>query len=84
MKSQDEILKQLIETNICQRGIGNVNAVKMGRCLKELERIEGIRHGGDRKSSGNNFPLAKTQDDLADGNNCNLASGHNVHLAKTR
>lgn len=69
--SEDEILKQLIETNICQRGIGNVNAVKMGRCLKELERIEGIRHGGDHGNqyavaSGNNCNLAKTQDDLAE------------------
>ena len=29
--SEDEILKQLIETNIRQRGIGNTNAVKLGR-----------------------------------------------------
>ena len=64
--SEDEILKQLIETNICQRGIGNVNAVKMGRCLKELERIEEIRHGGDRKSKAHNALLIKTQNDLAD------------------
>lgn len=64
--SEDEILKQLIETNICQRGIGNVNAVKMGRCLKELERIEGIRNGGDRKSEAHNALLIKTQSDLAD------------------
>ena len=69
--SEDEILKQLIETNICQRGIGNVNAVKMGRCLKELERIEGVRHGGDHGNqytvaSGNNIPLAKTQAALAE------------------
>ena len=69
--SEDEILKQLIETNICQRGIGNVNAVKMGRCLKELERIEGVRHGGDHGNQytvadGNNFPLAKTQAALAE------------------
>ena len=64
--SEDEILKQLIETNICQRGIGNVNAVKMGRCLKELERIEEIRHGGDRKSKAHNALLIKTQSDLAD------------------
>lgn len=68
--SEDEILKQLIETNICQRGIGNVNAVKMGRCLKELERIEGIRNGGNRGNQytvadGHNVQLAKTQDDLA-------------------
>ena len=70
-ESEDEILKQLIETNICQRGIGNVNAVKMGRCLKELERIEGIRNGGNRGNQytvadGNNFPLAKTQAALAE------------------
>ena len=62
--SEDEILKQLIETNIRQRGIGNANAVKLGRCIKELERIYGIKNGGDRKSDGHNVQL-KTQDDLA-------------------
>ena len=69
--SEDEILKQLIETNIRQRGTGNPNIVKMGRCIEELERIEGIRHGGDHGNqytvaSGNNCNLAKTQDDLAE------------------
>ena len=63
--SDDEILKQLIETNIRQRGIGNTNPVKFGRCIKELERIYGITHGGDRtESRENNFPL-KSQEDLA-------------------
>lgn len=62
--SEDEILKQLIETNIRQRGIGNTNAVKLGRCIAELERIYGIKNGGDRKSDGTKFQL-KTQDDLA-------------------
>lgn len=64
-ESEDEILKQLIETNIRQRGVGNPNAVKLGRCIKELERIYGIRNGGDRKSDGTKFPL-KTQEDLAE------------------
>lgn len=63
-ESEDEILKQLIETNIRQRGVGNTNAVKLGRCIKELERIYGIKNGGDRKSDGHNVHL-KTQDDLA-------------------
>lgn len=36
----------------------------MGRCIVELERIYGVRNGGDRKSEGNNFRL-KSQDDLA-------------------
>lgn len=63
--SEDEILKQLIETNIRQRGVGNPNAVKLGRCIKELEQIYGIKNGGDRKSDGNNCNL-KTQSDLAE------------------
>lgn len=70
-ESEDEILKQLIETNIRQRGIGNTNPVKFGRCIAELERIYGIRNGGDR---GNQYKVAdttklgvaKTQKDLAD------------------
>lgn len=67
--SEDEILKQLIETNIRQRGIGNANAVKFGRCVAELERIYGIRHGGDRTTdskSANGTLAPKTQDDLAE------------------
>lgn len=63
-ESEDEILKQLIETNIRQRGVGNTNAVKLGRCIKELERIYGIKNGGDRKSDGHNVQV-KNQDDLA-------------------
>ena len=62
--SEDEMLKQLIECNIRQRGIGNINPVKFGRCIKELERIYGIRNGGDRKSDQNNLGL-KTQKELA-------------------
>lgn len=61
-ESEDEVLKQLIETNIRQRGIGNVNPVKFGRCLKELERIYGIKQGRPEKNSNN--VGNKTQDDL--------------------
>lgn len=39
-----------IETNIRQRGIGNPNAMKLGRCIKELERIYGIRDGSAGQS----------------------------------
>lgn len=62
--SEDEQLKQLIETNIKQRGIGNPNSVKLGRCIRELERIEGIKNGGDRKSEPHGAVL-KTQEQLA-------------------
>lgn len=60
---EDMILEDLICTNIMQRGVGNVNPMKMAKCIKELERIYGIQHGGDR-ASGNNFPL-KSQEDLS-------------------
>ena len=33
-----------------QRGIGNPNPVKLGRCIKELERIYGIRDGSAGKA----------------------------------
>jgi ParB family chromosome partitioning protein len=62
---EDQILKDLIETNIRQRGVGNPNPVKLGRCIKELERIYGIQNGGDRKSDQKVFGLI-TQEQLAD------------------
>ena len=46
--SEDEILKQLIETNLIQRGIGNLNPVKFGRCILELERLYGIKNGNNQ------------------------------------
>lgn len=53
-ENDDKVLKDLIETNIRQRGIGNPNPVKLGRCIKELERIYGIEHGGNR---GNQYTM---------------------------
>ena len=70
--SEDEMLKQLIEANIRQRGIGNINPVKFGRCIAELERIYGVRNGsanekGDNRiGEGTKFRDQKTQEDLAE------------------
>ena len=73
-KGEDEVLKQLIETNIRQRGIGNTNPIKFGRCLKELDRIYGVRNGSAGGNGSNqytkqlqvqNAPQAKTQKDIA-------------------
>lgn len=64
---EDMILEDLISTNIFQRGIGNVNPMKMARCIWELERIKGIKKGGDRKSNPNNSDLKiSTQKQLAE------------------
>jgi len=65
--SEDEMLKQLIECNIRQRGIGNINPVKFGRCIAELERIYGIKNGNNQHTERveTKFP-PKTQSELAD------------------
>lgn len=48
-----------------QRGVGNINPLKLAKCAVELERIYGIGHGGDRKSNQNNLGLNRTQQDVA-------------------
>ena len=53
---EDMILEDLISTNIMQRGIGNCNPMKMAKCIMELERIYGIKKGGDR---GNQYKEAE-------------------------
>ena len=67
--NEDQLLKDLIETNIRQRGIGNPNPVKFGRCIKELERIYGIHQGNGSnqyEQKPQNADIAtNTQEDLA-------------------
>lgn len=65
-KSEDEKLLDLISTNLKQRGVGNLNPFKLGACIKELERIYGVRHGGDRKSTCQIDNLKKSQKQLMD------------------
>ena len=62
--SEDEITKCLIETNIRQRGIGNTNPVKFGRCLDELKRIYGVYRGNHVNENPNNSD-SKTQEEIA-------------------
>lgn len=60
-KSEDEILLALIESNIIQRGVGNSNPLKLGRCLNELDRIYGIKRGNNQYSNPNNLDSTKTK-----------------------
>ena len=60
--TEDEILKCLIETNIRQRGV-MPNPTKYGRCIKELERIYGVKEGRPEKLPNNS--VVKTQADIA-------------------
>lgn len=62
---EDMILEDLICTNIMQRGIGNVNPMKMARCIIELERIKEIRQGNNQHSSLSNNFTSTTQSNIA-------------------
>ena len=63
LKKQKDV-KDLIESNLKQRVPGNSNPVKLGRCFAFLEEYYGAKHGGNRKSSGNDYHL-KSQVDIA-------------------
>lgn len=62
-ESDQQIIKDLLETNLRQRGIGNTNAIKLGRCIVELEKIYNIKEGRPEKQRDN--LVVKTQEDLA-------------------
>lgn len=49
-ESEDEVVKDLIETNIRQRGTIGGSQIMLGNRIRELERIYGIRWGGDHCS----------------------------------
>ena len=60
----------LLESNIRRRGEIGDSAKKVGKRIKELERLYGIQNGGDRGNQykvaePNNSALAKSQSDLA-------------------
>lgn len=64
---EDKILKDLIETNIRQRGIGNPNPIKLGKCLKELDRILDFKTGNNQYSASEKFSVPTTQSDYYEG-----------------
>lgn len=58
----DEILQDLLETNIRQRGDVGGSAKKVGKRIKELERIYGVRNGGNR---GNQYVVAEPNNSVS-------------------
>lgn len=63
--NEDEELKDLIETNLKQRVLGNDNPVKLGKCIKELERIYGVRQGSAYEKKPEPKPSDQKQEDIA-------------------
>lgn len=67
--SEDEVLQDLIETNIRQRESIDGSTRKNGMIAKELERIYGVHQGNGSnqyEQKPNNSVIAKTQKDIAD------------------
>jgi hypothetical protein len=65
--AEDWMLKDLIETNLRQRGIGNLNPMKTARCVRELERIYGIKQGRPKKQDTlSGFRVNSSQSQLAE------------------
>ena len=62
-EDEDKIIKDLLETNIRQRGDIGGSSIKLGRRIKELERIYGIREGRPEKTTANGESIS--QEDLA-------------------
>lgn len=75
--NEDQILQDLIETNIRQRGDVGGSAKKVGKRIKELERIYGISVG--RPNYENNSQL-KTQEQLASDMNMDVRTLQNYKL----
>ena len=83
--NDDEILQDLLETNIRQRGNVGGSSKKVGMRLRELDRIYGIEHGAtsfqgnQHKVVKPNFSVSpqKTQEDLAKENNMSVDTYQN-------
>lgn len=78
--SADKLVKDLLETNLRQRGIGNTNSIKLGRCLRELERIYGVRQGSSNPKGTNVRDLDNTSDITQE----QIAQQYNISIDKYR
>ena len=70
-ENEEKEVKDLIESNLKQRVLGNANPIKLGKCFDFLNDYYKIEHGGDRKSSEKYFHLKNsktpiTQSELAE------------------
>lgn len=80
--TEDSIIKDLLETNIRQRGDIGGSAKKVGRRIKELERLYRIQHGGNRsvQDEKNSSCSKTTQEDIAKKLNIDVRTLQNYKL----
>lgn len=60
--NEENEIKDLIESNLRQRVLGNTNPVKLGRCFSFLNNWYGFKNGGDRKSEEKVFTLKNSDE----------------------
>ncbi|ERM91504.1 plasmid partitioning protein ParB [Caldanaerobacter subterraneus subsp. yonseiensis KB-1] len=69
LTKEDWMLKDLIETNLRQRGMGNLNPMKLAKCILELERIYRIKRGKPQSQlqimDDNSAPSAELQTNIS-------------------
>lgn len=76
--NEDQILQDLLETNIRQRGDIGGSAKKIGLRLDELKRLYNIKHGNNQHASTpNNSGSTITQKQLASMNNMSVDTMEN-------
>lgn len=65
--NDNDIIRDLIEINIRQRGVIDDSEIKQGRRFRFLQDYYGVQHGGDRKSESRpNNSVLKSQKQIAD------------------
>lgn len=88
-RNEKDQIKDLIESNLRQRVLGNHNSVKLGRCFDFLKDYYGLQNGGDRKSDEKLFHLKSsdaptTQKQLAETYGITQQTMNNyIRLTKT-
>ena len=75
-----DISPTVIISHIRRRGEIGGSAKKVGKRIKELERLYGIQNGGDRKSEPNYSELKKSQSDLAAQMGISVDTLHNYKM----
>ena len=72
--NEDDVVRDLIETNIRQRGDVGGSEMKMAARIKELERIYGIQHGAKSFQGNQHEKVVKRQVDASPKTQKDIAS----------
>jgi len=79
-ENEDQILKDLLETNIRQRGDVGGSAKKVGKRIKELERLYGIRNGSAGGTGVNQYTKELERNNFAQATQETLASDLGIEV----